>query len=262
VAVTDIPILHDREYPTDSRGRYRYVSDGQRGPYHFLMPNRVLEAGRRLEDWLPEHPIDWNFMDEFDWSNTRRGTTLGKGLSPVVAFYLGPELGHTEEGHNREWLWEPRHWIELATAFRERGCQIAVIGAPYDRSFWERYVRDGVKEAGQVWADLIGKLEIGETFAFLRQARCLISYQCGLAIVGHYLGVRTAAWWRPAGDSCHPRHLVSFDERMAHCWTRPGSEADYLPLIYQRESPADIVAEIDRRGWLKEKSDGVRETDF
>ncbi len=248
----DVPVIQDRDNPTNNRGRYNYVSDGPKGPYHFLVPNTVLESGRRLDEWLSEYPIDWSVVDtDFSWEGTERGTQVGKGMKPFAAFYLGPENGHAKEGHNRNWLWEPRHWIELAQAFKARGLAIAVVGAAYDRSFWERYVQKGVEEAGMSWIDLIGRLEIGETFAFLKEAKCFVSYQCGLAIFAQYLGVPTVSWWRPDGDSCHPERLVSFDERMRDGWVRPEYRERYLGLVYTREGPDQIVAEIDKRGWLK-----------
>src|SRR5262249_23644375 len=109
----------------------------------------------------------------------------------------------------------------------------------------------GVAEAGLRWFDLIGALEIGETLALLKRARCLISYQCGLGIVTHYLGGKVVMWWRPDGDSCHPERLISFSEAMKDAWVRPGWEGNYMGLVYRKESPGDIMAEIDRRGWLK-----------
>ncbi len=251
VSVLDIPILEDKENPTDSRGRYRYVSDGVRGSHHYLMPNRPLEAGRRLEDWLPETPTDWKIMDEFNWATTERGKDLGKGLSPMVAFYLGPEAGHCDEGHNRGWLWEPKHWIELGAAFAERGFQVAVVGAHYDRSFFENYVQKAVAESGQVWADLIGRFEIGETLAFLKEAKCFISYQCGLGVCANYLGINTAMFWRPDGDSAHQDRLVCFAEAMKDAWTRPEWPEKYIGMIYTKVTPASLMEEIDRREWLK-----------
>lgn len=251
ISVNDVPILHDRDHPTNSRGRYNYVSDGVREDFHYLIPNATLETGRRIEDWLPQHKINWDVIKGFNWEGAEKGTLLGQGMSPFVAFYLGPEKGHTDEGHNLGWLWEPKHWIELGVALKERGINVVVVGASYDRSFYERYVKQGVYEAKLGWVDLIGKLEIGETFALLKESKCLISYQCGLGIVGHYMGVKVAMWWRPDGNSCHPERLVCFDEHMATAWVRPGWEDRYMGLIYLRETPQQIIAEIDKRGWLQ-----------
>lgn len=251
VTATDLPVLHDHDNPANNRGRYNYVSDGLRDGYHYLVPNTALEAGRRIEDWLPDQKIDWDIFKEFSWEKTERGTALGKAMAPFVAFYLGPEGGHTDDGHNRGWLWEPKHWVELGKAMAERGLHVCVVGAPYDRSFWEKYVKKGVQEQGLSWIDLIGELEIGETFALLREAKCFISYQCGLGIVGHYLGVNVAMWWRPDLDSVHHEHYICFSEAMKDAWIRPGWENRYMGMLYRRETPEQIIAEIDKRGWLK-----------
>jgi ADP-heptose:LPS heptosyltransferase len=250
--VLDVPVLVDkRDHPTDDNGRYRYHADGEEGRFHYLVPNSVLEAGQRIETWLPEHPTDWSVIDQFDWSGTERGKELGRILDPFVALYLGPESGNTNEGHNRDWLWEPKHWIELALGFKERGMTIAVVGASYDRSFYERYVKEGVEQAGMTWIDLLGRFEIGETYAFLKQSKCYLGYQSGLTMVSSYMGVKCVCWWRPEGNSCHPERLVSFDERMATAWVNPAHADNYIGCIYRRETPEMILAEIDKRGWLK-----------
>jgi hypothetical protein len=251
VEVKDIPVLEDREYPTDVRGRYRYLSDGPRGQYWIMCPNRVLEAGRRLESWLAEHVCDWSVIDTFDWSATERGANLGKERAPFAAFYLGPETGNVDEGHNRGFLWEPKHWVELGKMLVDRGLQIVLVGAKYDRSYWERYVRPGVREQGMDWFDAIGEYEIGESLALIRQAKVFVSYQCGLGIVAHYLGVPTIMWWRPEGNSCHPDRLVSFHEEMRHGWTNPALANRYYGAVYLRESPQDLMRVIEERQWLK-----------
>ena len=250
VRVQDVPVLVDKENANDDQGRYRYVADGEKGDFHFLVPNTTLERGERIETWLSDHPADWEIFQHFSWENTERGLATGQALEPFAAFYLGPESGNIEEGHNRGWLWEPKHWIELGKMLTERGLNVAVVGAPYDRSFWEKYVRDGVKQAGQHWFDLIGRFEIGETFACLKKAKVVVSYQSGLAIVAHYLGVPVVTWWREDGNSAHPKRKVCFDNRMKDAWIRPGWEDRYMGCLYQRETVGDIMAEIDRRGWL------------
>jgi ADP-heptose:LPS heptosyltransferase len=248
--VSDLPVLNDKERRTDTRGRYDYVSDGMRGNYHYLIPNRTLEAGRRIEEWLPEYKCDWNVVNEFSWENTERGKEMGEALRPFVAFYLGPESGNVDEGHNRSFMWEPKHWIEMGKYLTDKGFKIAVVGAPYDRSYWERYVRDGTKQQNMHWLDFIGSFEIGETFALLREAKFFVSYQCGLAIMMHYFGQKVITWWRPENNSCHPEHLVTFAEAMKDAWTNPALKDNYYGAVYGRETVGDLLAEIDRRGWL------------
>jgi hypothetical protein len=246
--VIDIPVLRDKENVSDEKGRYRYEPDGVKGNHYFLCPNTVLERGDRLETWMPEYPMDWDVINEFDWRGTEKGTRIGKELGKFVCFYLGPETGNVDEGHNRGFLWEPSQWGKLGWKFKYRGCKVVLVGASYDRSFWERYVRD---DNNMDWVDLIGELEIGETYALLRESRCLVSYQCGLGICHHYFGGNVVTWWRPANDSVHPRRFISFSEEMATAWLNPNFVDNYIGCIYKRESVDDIIAKIDSRGWVK-----------
>jgi hypothetical protein len=251
VRVSDIRILRNHEHPPNEAGRYDYIADGPFGSHYALIPNRPLEHGERIETWMPDYPIDWDVIKEFSFEGTERGDREGKAMAPFAAFYLGPESGHCDEGHNWKWLWEPKHWIQLGAAFARRGLKICVVGAQYDRPFWEKYVRDGVEQDGQSWEDRCGEFEIGDTFAFLKHAKFLISYQCGLGIVLHYLGGKVAMWWRPDQDSLHPRYKICFDDRMKDAWIRPGWEKNYLGLMYRKETPLDIVHMIDERGWCE-----------
>jgi len=248
----DVPVLRsERDYErNDEKGRYRYWPDGERSGYHFLIPNAVLEKGERLETWLPEVPVDWSVVNDFSWDNTDKGDLLGRSLGDFVAFYLGPEEGNVDEGHGRGFIWEPKQWLELGQLFQERGLRIALVGAAYDRSYYDRYVKEAVKNAGWRWFDFLGQLEIGETMALLKRARLFVSYQCGLGIFAHYLGLKVCMWWRPDGDSIHGKRLISFDERMATAWTNPAYADRYLGLIYKRCSPSSIVAQMHERGWL------------
>ncbi len=252
VEVLDVPCLVDRDNPSDAQGRYRYQPDGMQGCHHFLSANGALERGLTLAEWLPEYPVDFSVFDEFDWTGTERGAEEAGKLGKFVAFYLGPMAGNVEEGHNRGFLWEPKHWLELGAWFRERGYRIAVIGAPYDRSYYERYVRPAVEESGQAWVDMIGMFpDIGDTYRFLQSSACLVSYQCGLVMMHHYFGGRTVTWWRPDRDSIHPHRYICFDERMRYGWLNPQLADNYYGAIYRRETVADLIEVIQSRGWVR-----------
>jgi len=73
--------------PTDEKGRYRYIPDGKppfylRDEVDFVaIPNRDLENGVRLEDWLPEYEIDWGIC---------------KNILPSSPFIKAPTLAVSE----------------------------------------------------------------------------------------------------------------------------------------------------------------------
>jgi ADP-heptose:LPS heptosyltransferase len=247
VRVLDIPHLLDPQRPNDPQGRYRYQPDGLRGGHYFLMPNHALERGQTLAEWLPDVPVDWEVMDEFELPSTE--TNLSHG--DFVVFYLGPKSGNTEEGHNRGPIWRPRDWMRLGRLFNEWDVQVYVIGAGYDRSYWEEYVKPLVEANGQDWNDCyLGKMPIESTFQFLQHARCLISYQSGLGIVHHYLGGKVCMWWRPDGDSIHPGRMVSFDQKMADSWCNQKLRENYIPLIYGEQTADQVFEMIRARGWV------------
>jgi len=251
VQVQDVPVLRDLNNPTDAQGRYRYQPDGRQGHHHYLIPNATLEQGIRIEEWLEDYEVDWSVMNAFSFKGTEHGQMAAKKLGKFVAFYLGPMAGNTTEGHNRGPIWTPEDWGELAKYFTSRGCKIAIVGAPYDRSYYETFILPIFVGLGIPFVDLIGAFpDIGDTFSLLRGASCVCSYQCGLGIVSALFGVPTAMWWRPDGDSIHSFRKVCFDERMASAWVNPTYRDRYLVLIYGRDTAAGVIAKIEVKKWV------------
>lgn len=255
VSVEDLPLHPPGEPQTDTQGRYNYMPSGWQsdGGAFWMMPNGHLERGNRIEEWLPELSINWDVMDHFSWGKTEYAEELRRQMKPYAVFYLGPESGNAGDGHNRGWLWDTNDWLALGQGMRQRGLTIAVVGANYDRSFYDNYMLPALKHAEMGWLDTIGTMHIAETLAFIRGAKVFVGYQSGLGVVAHYLGVPTVMWWRPDGNSIRSDVYCSFDERMATAWTRPDLEYQYgyMGLIYTRQTPTDILAEIDWRGWIE-----------
>jgi len=235
--------------PTDEKGRYRYIPDGKppfylRDEVDFVaIPNRDLENGVRLEDWLPEYKIDWSrILHDF---------VIGKDLrplldSPYVVFFMGAECNNLESskaGHNRGALWTVDDWAKLGCLLiREYGIQIVVVGAGYDASYYEKHVEPLIDtDCLDNWTNCISEFSILETLEICSQAKAVVSYQSGIGIMSHYLNVPTAIWWRPEGDSIVEGGNLTFDERMASAWMYPGSAQKALPMIYGRHGVDDII---------------------
>ncbi|MBS0261822.1 MAG: FkbM family methyltransferase [Planctomycetes bacterium] len=214
-----------------------------------LVANRHLESGLRLETWLPEMETDWRIAERFRFTarEVRDAIDFEKHHGPYCIFYLGPELGNTGFGHNRGPLWTPQEWGTLARHFRELGLKIVVVGAPYDLSYFEKHVAQHLGEC----TNMIGKWSIGQTFSHVQRARCVIAYQSGIGIFAVYLGVPTACFWRPHGDSIDPSAFVSFNEQMASAWAPRDSLATgrYLPSIYTKCSPDSIAKHAATHDW-------------
>ena len=224
-------------------GHYNYIQDGPcstlPGIDYVMIPNGALERGIRLEDWQPEIETDWGFMRS--WSFTEQEKAIADQFmsfgGPFVVLYMCSQRGNTEAGHNRNGLWKPADWRALCDAIPlERQMGIVIVGAEYDAS----YYRDNCHS--NLWCDAIGRWPICTSLAVIARAKAVIAYQSGIGVMAHYMGVPTAMWWRPKGNSIDPGEYVSPDEAMATAWTYPDTpESQFKPMIYGRETPAQIA---------------------
>jgi hypothetical protein len=212
--------------------------------------NRALEDGIRLEDWLPEYEINWNIFDDYKLLDqeimTARYFRMAQGKR-FVAFFMGSDESNSmakrkNSGHNRNRLWTPQQWATLGDTLIEKyNVNIVCVGAAYDASFFTAvapHIR--LRES---WKNRIGHWPINQTYAILKEASALVSFQCGVGIVAHYLKVPTAMWWRPEGDSISTDFYLSVSEDMAHAWAYPTwrEDGNYLPMVYTKHGIDDIL---------------------
>ncbi len=235
-------------------GTYNYAPSQPRWHGEFdwmLQANGHLERGGKLADWLPDLEPDWDFANRFRFrpENLAAAEEFQREVGgPFLLLFAASESSNTTAGHNRGPLWTPGDWASLCWLLLAEGIRPVFIGATWDRSYYEKYLRP-VMPAGVL--ERIGNWPIGTTFAVARDAVGLIAYQSGLGIFATYLGVPCAMWWRPDGNSLHPDRFISFREGMASNWAPPGAveSGRYLPLIYSRCSPEAIHAHV-RDCWL------------
>lgn len=235
-------------------GRACYTADGEteiesHGKVFVLMPNGPLERGVRLENWLPEYDINWRVAEEYQFFGTDF-EVADRFEKPYAVFYMGSLMGNTLDGHNRGEIWKPEDWSNLGDwLYRTYGLDIVLVGASYDMSYFSKKLAPLI--AGNPWwHNIIGQCETSQTFAVCKRAKLVMSYQSGIGIMSHYLGVPVGIWWRADGDSMSPHHYFTLDERMANGWAVPDRLDQHLPLIYGRHDLEYIKAEIIRRKWL------------
>lgn len=247
----------------DEQGINRYIPTGKAATYPgidwVLVPNRHLEEGKRLETWLPGERVNWTFMDDFLFSHReiRDADAVAKNVGSFAVFFMASLAGNTTAGHNRGPLWTPDEWVRLGAELHERGLAIVVVGAEWDRDYFDAMIRPRV--AGLAWwHDRIGSWPIGMTYAVIRRSRMVAAYQSGIGIVAHYLGIPTVIWWRRKRpghpeDSISPSSYVAHDEKMASAWARPDAveSGDLLPAIYGRTTVEDIITHAGKFQWLE-----------
>jgi hypothetical protein len=128
--------------------------------------------------------------------------------------------------------------------------RIALVGAGYDLSYWTSCVKPIVDYAGSKWLNLIGVFPIEHTFLFLTRCKLLVSYQCGLGIVLHYLGGRVVTWWRPDGDSAHSSRKLMFHNGMRNAWINPALKHNYCGLLYGEQTAEQVGQMVEEKGWV------------
>jgi hypothetical protein len=239
-------------------GTYNYIQDGwyefNNERYCALIPNASLEKGIRLEDWLPQYEINWDIFKYFRISDEERlfASKLYDRIGPYVVFYPGPLHGNTVEGHNRGPLWTPQDWVGLGKRIHnELNLQIVLVGAPYDAAYYDSILSPALNGNGHYYTNLIGKTNLGQLWSVTSNSKFVVSYQAGVGIISTYLGIPTAIFWRPHGNSISASHYLTFDERMASGWVPPEiiEKGTHLPLIYGRHSTDFILDEVRRRKW-------------
>lgn len=231
--------------PTDELGRYRYLEDGFDSlPDVFVaLPNAHLEYGRRLEEWFPSVPTDWDLLKR-DYqespAETAFATTFAMSHGPYVVVYMGSVRMNSGDGHNRNGLWSMQDWASLGKRLQHHGVRLVMVGTLDDLEYAEQVQALDLTVA---WINRVATWPICTTFAVIRRAKLVVSYQSGMGIGAHYFGVPTAIFWRPEGDSISSAYYLTFDERMAHAWARPDWQQtqSLLPCIYTKHHIEDIV---------------------
>jgi len=249
-------VLKRGEPPAIAQGRWNYIDDWTEvDGCHALMPNAHIEEGKRLETWLPGFEMDWTIADRYSFYQGELlvADELRKRCNgDYCIFCLGAISGNIFDGHNRGMLWRPEDWVTLGRRLCPKHVQhIVVVGAPYDLSYWEHFVKPLLsEEESKRWISTIGDWNISTTFAVVRNARFIVSFQCGIGIFGSYLRVPTAIFWRPYGDSISCEYRVTFSEDEASAWVAPYMLPDkHLPCIYTKHSAEQIACEIIARSW-------------
>jgi ADP-heptose:LPS heptosyltransferase len=250
------PVLQIGE-PADANGIYRYIPDG----YHpqidsidyVMIPNAPLERGIRLENWLPQVETNWNIMDDFVFTEDElyKADQFHEKNGPYVAFFMASLASNTTSGHNRSGLWRPEEWIDLGDKIHKKyGVNIVVTGTTWDEDYYNKSIANKVCHKKH-WINCISDWPIAQTYAMLKKARFVVSYQSGIGIVAHYMGVPVAIFWRPKGNSISPYSYVSFEEGMASAWARPDMIAakKFMPCIYGKHKVNDILEFAENNGW-------------
>lgn len=223
-----------------------------------LMPNTHVDAGKRLEVWLPDFDIDWGVASHFQFKELEQQNAEGLlEEGPYCVFYMGPDAGNSAggAGWNRGPLWHPIDWVTLGRRiYKELGLRIVVVGSNWDINYWLYRISPLLDESevDTSWCSMIGATGIGDVFAVIQKARFTVSYASGLGIFSSYLKTPTVMFYREKGDSINPSLYISPEPDAATAWVDPKTlaEGKYIGQFYSKDCTGDsLFEEIQRRGW-------------
>lgn len=238
-------------------GIYRYIDDGPPsdlpGVDFVAVANRAVDRGVRIEDWLPEVPSNWTFLDDLRidahermWADAFHRTT-----GDYVVFFCASEEcnGPCPSGWNRGPLWTAGQWADLGRRISMAlDVDIVVIGADWDLTYWQKSMSPIVGYEPR-WHSLVGRLTMGETLAVLQRSRAVISFPCGIGVMSHYLRRPTCMFFRRHGDPIDLTNGGSPDDGIATAWTYPDTGDEYLPAWYGETTVDQIVQHTIKGGW-------------
>ena len=138
-----------------------------------LEPNQHLEMGKPLADWMPDLPTTYHVpMYVTDEDSTRAKRLLANMPRPITAIscasYRGSEAWKT---------WGYAEWSPfLKRLHAEVGGTILLLGG-----FWDDLTSRIAEQDG--YPDLVGKTNMGQLVAILRQCEQVVGFSSGLGML-------------------------------------------------------------------------------
>jgi len=193
----------------------------------YIEPNRHLEMGRRLEDWLPDLPCDFHYQINIaEEDKIRARNRLDKYPKPwtgiSAASYRGSEAWKT---------WGYEDWSPFLKAWHsEVEGTIFLLGG-----FWDD-LTDTLADDG--WVSLVGKTNIGTAISTLDLLDYYIGFSSGLGVLRTVLKKNAFLLW------------PDFQAELSTSWA-PLNMLESRAYTAQLWRPYDLV--IKRaRNWLRE----------
>ena len=211
---------------------------------YFLWANKHLEDGHRIEDWLPEIPLDWQTPILIPKASVHRAGQLAASFGDRGFFciYTSALWGNTCGMQNGNWA--AHHWMEVVRAMWDwYHAPTVLLGAEWDRDYADMLDRWGCPYL----YNLVGRTALAETLALLLLSSGFVGYASGLPILSTHLRVPTVMLWP---DSSTPtRYGVWHKKGMQTAWVNPETLARgrYLPVEFQDATPERICAWLAAR---------------
>jgi hypothetical protein len=181
----------------------------------YLECNRHLEAGKRLEDWLPDLPTEFHYPIRICTEDRERALALIENLPRPIwgisaASYRGSEAWKTW-GFD-EWKLFLRMWQDLA------GGTILLMGG-----FWDDLTHTLASE--ESYKDIVGKTNVPSMIHVLEQIDGYIGFSSGMGILRTVLKKPAFMMWPDhqveLSTSWAPQAMLDNGSYVASLWREP-----------------------------------------
>jgi len=188
--------------------------------------NSRLEHGLRIEKILPEYKVNFDYPIKYPKEAKHFANFIKKGAgNKLYLFYASSHLG------NNNWtrgLWDPEDWLTLAEKiYTETGRKPVLIGADWDKLYADEIRKADTRNRIHY---LVGKTNVPEMLALLREANCAVSFLSGITILATRFKTPCASFWPTLKLAPHWHDPKKFQQS----WIPPNAEKDgyYMPFFY------------------------------
>jgi len=193
-----------------------------------LEPNTHLEAGRRLETWLPDLDTEFHYPLYTTAADARHAKEHLDRELRATNYQGKPLLGIScaSNGGQKNWrTWSREEWVEFLQGTIDLGWQPVVIGGHWDDL--SHYV---CRELNL--PDLVGKTNVPEMVEILRYLPSFICFSSGLNVIRTILKKPVMCLWPQCG--------VTDQDLLRHSWVPPGMEdsGEYVSHLW---APVEVV---------------------
>lgn len=207
----------------------------------FLEANRHLEAGKRLEDWLPDLPTNFHYHIPIPEEDSLKAIALLAGMERPIwgisaASYRGSEAWKTW-GYD-EWSHFLRQWHTLA------GGTILLMGG-----FWDdlTHTLSGIEG----FRDIVGKTSVPSMIKVLDLIDGYIGFSSGMGILRTVLNKPVFMMWPDhqveLSTSWAPQRMLDEGSYVASLWREPRLVFERAK-IWWRDNYAKLERDLEQPG--------------
>lgn len=181
----------------------------------YIECNRHLEAGRRLEDWLPDLPTDFHYNICIDDAERNRASRLLANIPRPIwgisaASYRGSEAWET---------WNLEAWQDFLERWEAlAGGSVLLMGG-----FWDD-LTSALSENGR-YHNIVGKTNVPTMISLLEQIDGYIGFSSGMGILRTVLTKPAFMMWPKhqveLSTSWAPREMLEDGRYIASQWMKP-----------------------------------------